>query len=306
MFIKMEKINLNTIEDLTRFQNEINNVINEHKTRKELEIMLESVPALRFCELKALFESISEKLFNTPNGGAVIKNYVKFIKESKTLKGLFSLHEAIFKTNNVANSSLFLNEALTIVSNGINKKAYQNEVHKLGEIVREGLKLVNATTEEIKHNIANVSKVSESIDYIYTNKKTLNNLNEFIDKYSTITMFINENKQDVFDAVENIASADDYMKYMNEMANTMDEDWKKRLLENICLSNLSGGSNETVFNTYKESCLTMLGNALNECEDIQTRSTFESMRDNLERKVFLEENFVNDVVNLAELEETLK
>lgn len=298
----MENINLNNIEYLTRLQIELNKVIEGHIMQREKEELLESIETLPFYKLKKLFESISDKLMDSKDGKKILKKYIKTIKESKSLKGLYSLHDAINKTNDVKDSSLFLNEALNIVSyDNVN---YMNDLKKLGGIVKEALTFAESSVESINECIKTVSDVSSSIDYLYTNKKTLNNLNEYVENYTNVTKFINENKY-VKNGGEETIDVNTFITEANELTKTLDSEWCKKLFENIFLSNISGGSNEDLFNNYKTSCLSLIDKNLNECEDIQTRSTFENMKNNLEKKMFIKENFTTDITNLAELEDTL-
>lgn len=298
----MEKLNLNTIEDLTRFQTELNRVIEEHKSQRELEDTIETVPSLSFGTMKRLFESVSECLMNDKKGKSTLKRYINTIKEDKSLRNLFSLHETIEKCTNIKHPELYLNEALNIVTNN-NLKT--NNFSALGEIVAEAVALSGLNSGEIKDIINNTPLVSESIDYLYSNKKTLNNLNEYVEHYDNVVTFIKENK--VTDEVSMVESIDgnEYLDKLNEIAKSIDDEWGKKLVENICLNNLSGLSDEHLFNTYKTSCLTLIENTINNNEDVQTRATFETMKANLERKTYLKENFNTDIVNLAELEYTL-
>ena len=298
----MTQFDLNKIENLTRLQTEINNVIESHIKQKEKESLLETIKTLPFSKLKNLFESVSDKLMDSKDGKKILKKYIKTIKESKSLKGLYSLHEAINKTNEVKDSSLFLNEALNIVSyDNIN---YRNDLKKLGNVVKEALTFADSSVESINECIKTVSEVSSSIDYLYTNKKTLNNLNEYVENYTNVSKFINENKY-VKNSGEETIDVNTFITEANELTRTLDSEWCKKLFENIFLSNISGGSNEDLFNNYKTSCLSLIDKNLNECEDIQTRSTFENMKNNLEKKSFIKENFATDIMNLAELENTL-
>ena len=298
----MTQFDLNKIENLTRLQTEINNVIESHIKQKEKESLLETIKTLPFSKLKNLFESVSDKLMDSKNGKKILKKYIKTIKESKSLKGLYSLHEAINKTNEVKDSSLFLNEALNIVSyDNIN---YRSDLKKLGDVVKEALTFADSSVESINECIKTVSDVSSSIDYLYTNKKTLNNLNEYVENYTNVSKFINENKY-VKNSGEETIDVNTFITEANELTKTLDSEWCKKLFENIFLSNISGGSNEDLFINYKTSCLSLIDKNLNECEDIQTRSTFENMKNNLEKKSFIKENFATDIMNLAELENTL-
>lgn len=298
----MTQFDLNKIENLTRLQAEINNVIESHIKQKEKESLLETIKTLPFSKLKNLFESVSDKLMDSKDGKKILKKYIRTIKESKSLKGLYSLHEAINKTNEVKDSSLFLNEALNIVSyDNIN---YGNDLKKLADVVNEALTFADSSVESINECINTVSEVSSSIDYLYTNKKSLNNLNEYVENYTNVSKFINENKY-VKNGGEETIDVNTFITEANELTKTLDSEWCKKLFENIFLSNISGGSNEDLFNNYKTSCLSLIDKNLNECEDIQTRSTFENMKNHLEKKSFIKENFATDIMNLAELENTL-
>ena len=245
-------------------------------------------------------------MLNSKKGNTLLKKYVTTIKESESLRKLFSLHETVSKTKNITNSSLFLNEALSIVTTKSKKDSFNEDKSKLSDIVVEALQLVNTSVDDINNALAKTTNVSESLDYLYTNKKTLKNLNEYVEKYSTVSTFINENKcESVEDSDSNMTDGK-FLESFNQLASGLDSDWKKKLVENVVLNGLCGRDDSYIFEMYKTSCLEMIENTLNDCDDIETRSTFENMKHGLEKKTYIKENLTNDIIKLAELEDTLK
>lgn len=158
--------------DIENTQNNISSLYGENKN---------------FGIIHKVFESNSPELYKSKSGRKVIASYIKTIKEDKNLLSQFQLYNTLYNVHDLADSEKFVNEALSIIPN-----------LKLNDVLESNQKLIdiiqkNNLNEEIEID-DKTENLFESIEYVITNKKTFKTLAGDINATSNITSFINENK----------------------------------------------------------------------------------------------------------------
>jgi hypothetical protein len=78
------------------------------------------------------------------------------------------------------------------------------------------------------------------------------------------------------------------------------------VIEKIVLCNISNGNKETLFEEYKSKCIGLIEETLGD-EDItlETKSRLSTMKGQLSEKMYKEETANEDILKLANLENTL-
>ena len=79
----MSKLNLNTKDGLKRLMNEMNSVLEKRIKTVELNESIDNVDNISFLECKQIFESISDKLYETKEGQKIIANNLLPILKNK-------------------------------------------------------------------------------------------------------------------------------------------------------------------------------------------------------------------------------
>lgn len=288
---------------LQKFKEEIVKVLDEHIEKNKLNETIENVSTLEFGKIIALYEAISDKLLDTKNGSKIVKNYIKTIKECEDLKNIYSIYNFINNGVN-ENQEVCLNEAFSCVGS-INKKNYTKKLNELGHIVSEGLKIVNLNRSEIENIVSNVNTIYEDVDYLLFNKKTLKNVNEHISRKKNIVNFLKENKKNNNIVVEENASNKDLLEKINEEIGEIEEEWLKKLFEDVTFNNLSNNKPLVLFEKYKTECLSKINEILENTPDVYSKSKMLTMKESLENKNYKEESFHDDMIKLAELKNTL-
>lgn len=302
----MKSIDLNNINDLTLFKNELNKTIDNLITSKSLNEKIENIKDLGFTDLINLYESVSDKIIDTKEGKKITKKYVNLLKESKTLNSAFALSKFIFSGVKSENSEMLLNEAINLHKENINKE-YVNDLKKLGNIVSDAVRESKINESDISDIINNKHSVCNSLDYILFNKKNMKNLNEYVNNLSNVTKFINENvSNEPSDSIDSINSLSEMVNSINKETSFISEQWQKDLIDSITCNNVAGLTNDVLFEDYKKDCLNLLDNIINaENIDIETKSKMGTLKEGLSLKMYGNNDFYKDIVNLAELKNTL-
>lgn len=297
----MKDLNLNTVDGLTKLMNEMNNVFNNKIKAAELNEAINNIDNISFIECRQLFESISDRLYDLKAGSKVIAKYIKTIKESKELQRLYICSDILKGNYHTQNPSLLVNETTSLM-NKINRKKLNEDLSKLKKVLKEGLKEINVTVEEINSAINENKEINHDITFILCENKKPSNIVDYTNAMNNVVTFVSENVKEITESTENVG--------INDVEKIMDNDlelWENAAIEKIVISNLSGGDKKNIFEDYKSRCMNLISELL-EDEDSQTitKSQLFSMKEGLEKKEYHGETANDDILKLAQLEHTLQ
>lgn len=296
----MKKTVLNTAEELRFFQEKLNKKINEHIEKVNLEEKINDIKNLPFSKLKTLFENISPNLFNTKEGKNVIKKYLKTIKENKELKAIYTFNEVLKEDNTSNDPTAYLMVATSLSST--DKKALNEGMKKLANIVSEGLRLSNISVNDLNEILEEKNELSEAIDYFATHKQTIKNLNEWANKVKVINDYIKGKEINNSTISETTNSKKEILKSLEENINQEGmSDWEKNVVSDITLLNLSKGNKSDLFEEYKTKCINSINESMKKDIDVETKSKLSLMEEQIKGKKYNEETFINDLLKLSEL-----
>lgn len=300
------KSNINEIDTLEKVRNEFNRLVAEKIETHKYNDVLENINTLGLGKIRNLYESISDIMLESDNGIKIMRKYVKTIKENKDLKKVFSFYDFIDKLNVDTDSRWnYINEGLKCLEN-IDKHSFKMGVKELGNIVSEGVKTSNIARSTIEECINSTNNVYESVDFLILEKPTLKNINERIDAKRVIDSFLDNKTIIVKESCTNDKTNKELISEINEELSEINESWMKELIENITLNNLSNKDNKILFENYKNDCLMIIENIINNNDEIEDKSKMFSLKEKLGVKEYNADSFNNDIINLAELKSTLK
>lgn len=299
---------INNIETLSKFQNELNNIINREIGMIQLHETVESIPNLPFYKMVSLFESIEHKMLDSKKGKSLLKKYIKTIKESKDLKSLYELrkflHEGItIELNETVGSDALLKELIKCYET-VDFKNLDENTNKLGKIISEAVTECACSKDEILNILNNDDIILESFGYVVTNKKSLKNISEYMTKFAKVSNFLSENVKTSVVLDENF-DAKNVSSDINEAINDASEKWERDLAEKVTLFTLSNRNMSELFEEYKNDCLNKINEIIEDTTDITGKSRFTTMKENLEKKSYDISRFSDDISVLAELKNTL-
>lgn len=274
--------------DIENTQNNISSLYGENKN---------------FGIIHKVFESNSPELYKSKRGRKVIASYIKTIKEDKNLLSQFQLYNTLYNVHDLADSGKFVNEALSIIPNlKLNDVLVSNQ--KLIDIIQK-----NNLNEEVEID-DRTENLFESIEYVITNKKNFKTLAGYINATSNIISFINENKNNnsnLIDENQNIdITLDRFLHEMEEKyGNVLTEEEKTFVQELVdAKSDAKTEKQKNIFVKCKNEALEAINNVLKEAEG-NTKEKLLSIKERVLNREFNESSLVKDVAEMLEIKDTL-
>ena len=301
MSLRVEEIN-----NLELVRNEFNRLVNEQIETHRYNDVLENINTLGLGKIRNLYENISDTMLESDNGVKVMRKYVKTIKENKDLKKVFSFYNFIDNLDVDSDSRwTYITEGLKYLD-GIDKRNYKKGVKELGNIVSEGVKISNISRSVIEDCINNTNNVYESVDFLVLEKPTLKNINEQVIAKNSILNFLDSKIVVVKESYDSDKTNKELISEINDEISEINESWMKELIEDITLNNLANKDNKILFENYKNDCLMIFENIINNNDEIEDKSKMFSLKEKLGVKEYNADSFNNDIINLAEFKSTLK
>lgn len=245
-----------------------------------------------FGGAKSLFESIAPSLMSKKGGKGLINNYVKIIKENKSLRTIYSLCEGVNKNNDSDSKKVYIVEALSL-SKPVNTNEYIKGVKDIMNIINESFNLLG--DDYILENISFDTKsnsIGESLMYLSSTKKTLKNLNEYMKHIDNVSEIVSESKTDGLDI--NLP-LDKIVNEIKENGNGLN-----------VLQLFDTDNKEELFNEAKANCLKTITSYKEFSSDGDVVDRLSKMEKKLNEKKYTFETFTKDMLYMTELQEVLK
>ena len=299
----MKKNIIKDSNDLIKLKESFNKAFDSQIRAKQIEERVSNLNKLGFGEIKSLFEGISDKLFDAHKD--CVANYIKTIRENKELKTLYVLFENALKPAHVNDASLLVS-SMVAISEGIDKKSLKEGIKRLQAILKEAVVKSNITAYEFDALLNENKEINESLSYILTNKKTASNLFEHTNKVHNVVSYINENmtSDNVVDGKANDKSKTELVNDLNE-AISCDTPWETEAIRDLTLCYLSESNSEELFNKYKDDCISLLNEKIEDTDSMEEGIRFSTMKESLSKKEFDKSKLKESILTLAELKYTL-
>ena len=297
----MKKDIIKNSSDLIKLKESFNKSFDKQIKVYKLQEKISNFDALNFGEVKALFEGVSDKLFD--NHKDCVAKYIKTIKENKDLKTLYVLFENALKPSRVDDVNQLVS-SMVAISESLDKKSLNEGLNNLRTILKESVLNASVTSEDIDFILNENKEINDSLSYILTNKKTAKNLFEHTNKTSSVVRYINENMTDEAVISEDAKSNNELINDLNE-AISCGTQWETDAIRDLTLCYLSESSSEELFNNYKNECLSLLEEKISDADTLEEGVRFSSMKESLSKKQYDKDKLKESILTLAELKHTL-
>lgn len=292
---------ITNIETLKSMREEFNNICEAQEKHLQAIEEAKAIDNTSFLFIKESFDNLSENLFKSKEGRKVINRYINEHKNNKDLQKLFFVYENISKANKDLNVDDLLSEMKKMIGN-INETKINKGVNNLSKLLKEAYVIVGTESSNLlsKHN----DKVlDESVKYVVTNSKKLDNLTHYSMCVNEIKKHINKNEISgpVFE--NTILKPEDVIKEFNEKYS--EETLGKENYE-LFLEIKNAEDKSQVFEKYKNDCLKTLDEAINSNQDQVTCNQLYEFKTRITRKEYNPETIGTDVANFIELQNTVK
>ena len=240
-----------------------------------------------------VFEQNIENLWDTKDGKKIIKECYNLIKSNKVLNEQFKIYDMFEKAQNVEDVKDFVNEASNIIKT-FDKKLVMENNEKLIKFIRD------KKLDEYVDIPEETENLYEAIEYIVLNKKTYDNVNDFVKAQNVITEHIIKNQKN--NIVENKLTSAEFENKIEEVEKEITENInqeEKTLLDRF-LTNKKQNKKE-VFENYKRKTLRKIREMIENSED-SDKSQWNKIYENVSSKNF-SENMSENIANCAEMME---
>lgn len=295
----MEKGNKEiTIEGLSKLKESVGKSLDSRIESMRIDEELSRIASYPLGKLNFILEGISDRLSDSEKGSKLIATYVKAMKDDKALKEAYTIGSKLVHPKRNADSYIYLTESLKMT-----KKPSKKSLDSIRNIVSECVKEAKISSKELSDLLENYDKsIVKSVDFIMENKPTPYNVDVVVNEMSAVLSHINESRNN--GTVEKSKDIKKDEKELDESYEKLDE-FEKKVVYDVCLSEAKHTSKEELFNEYKNGCLSVLSEAM-DGKGVDDKAAFESMKAGLEKKMFNESTLVEDLLKMAELSDMIK
>ena len=240
-----------------------------------------------------VFEQNIENLLETKNGKKIIKECYDLIKTNKVLNEQFKIYDMFEKAQNVDDVKDFVNEASNIVKT-FDKNIVKENNEKLIKFIRD------KKLDEYVDIPEETENLYEAIEYIVLNKKTYDNVNDFVKAQNVITEHITKNQKN--NIVENKITSVEFENKIEEIENEINEkinQEEKTLLDRFLTTKKQ--NKKEVFENYKKKTLKKIKEMIENSED-SDKVQWDKIYENISSKNF-SESMSENITNCAEMME---
>ena len=238
-----------------------------------------------------VFEQNIENLWDTKDGKKIVKECYNLIKSNKVLNEQFKIYDIFEKAQNVEDVKDFVNEASNIIKT-FDKKLVMENNEKLIKFIRD------KKLDEYVDIPEETENLYEAIEYIVLNKKTYNNVNDFVKAQNVITEHISKNQKNHI--VENKLTSTEFENKIEEVENEINEKInqdEKTLLDSFLTTKKQ--NKKEVFENYKRKTLRKIKEMIESSED-SDKVQWNEIYENVSSKNF-SESMSENITNCAEM-----
>lgn len=240
-----------------------------------------------------VFEQNIENLLETKNGKKTIKECYDLIKTNKVLNEQFKIYDMFEKAQNVDNAKEYVNEASNIIKS-LDKKLVVENNEKLIKFIRD------KKLDEYVDIPEEIENLYEAIEYIVLNKKTYDNVNDFVKAQNVITEHIIKNQKN--NIIESKLTSSEFENKIEEIEKEINENInqeEKTLLDRFLTTRKQ--NKKEVFENYKKKTLRKIKEMIENSED-SDKAQWDKIYENVSSKNFSEDMSEN-ITNCAEMME---
>lgn len=301
----MKKLNLDKTSDLLKLKESLNKTIDNMIANKELNEKINSISNLSFQEYKSLFEAVMPDLCNNANGKKIIASYVKLIRENKAINTIYKVLErsGISENYDVKDACYVISEAI----NHINRKELSDGEKKMYEIYKEAIaNSKNISGTLIDEVLSENKSINDAIKYFVKDNKNnaIDKLNENLKNMRVLREFIESKPVKESSNETGEKTNEELISEYNNILESSESETEKKIVNDVFMCGLTGGSKESLFESYKNECIKAIDD--NDCgEDIEKKTRLHGIKKQLESKKYNEETLKEDLQKLLELKNAL-
>lgn len=249
-----------------------------------------------FGLIYSIVEANVPKWFVNKKKSKAIGEIKKLISENKVLKKQFDVYNTLRSVNENIDVVEYMNTVLEQTP-VFTKKELQENNQKLIDLVHKykGNELIEISDED--------AQLYESIEYILTHKKTLNNLNECLACKGVIVDYLKEhvektssNNTDI-DGIFNSTVSQTQKMYEN-----LNDD-ERALVENMAKY---GNDTESAFNGIKKEVSDCLSESLLNSDNYEEKERWKNVLEQINEMTYKEADGIDNIIKLYQIKNTIQ
>ena len=262
---------------------------------------------MNFGTLKDIFldKLIESHTSDEKTGKSLYKNFLKILKESKTLKTAFVVYKNIegktIKSEALAND--YLKENISFLNNFRGEKSLTEQSKKLLDLLEKN----NIDLKDIK-----TKKIHESLENLITTKKSISTIDRIQESKNNLVSWLMSDKLVVNESDDKKYVRDniDPKKFLDIAVNKFNEKYKDSLSEEevvilkVLRKNNEESTKELVGKLVKET-VTLINNHLNNNNSTNIKEKLLETNDVVYKMAEENNNFSDKVLKLYELKKNL-
>lgn len=217
----------------------------------------------------------------------------KQIKKNKKLNEQFKVFNAFTNPQNVNNANEYVNEVLSLTS-----KLSQTDLNETND------KLINFIEKQNINEMIDISdeemSLFESINFVLTNKKNFNNINEYIEHKNRIIDFVEKNNVHSHSTHNIDEQVNTNITSLEEKYNLILNEDEKQFISD-CLVN---PMKEDYFNENKQTLISLIEERINSTNN-DNREQWIELKRQINESVFNINTFMTDVAKIIEIQNKL-
>lgn len=239
-----------------------------------------------------VIESNVKHLLESKEGVKSLRKICKTIKGNKILHEQFKAYNNLQPSHRVNNVAEYINEAISL-SPSFDKALVKETNEKLIKLMKD------EKLDEMVDIDENKLDLFESIEYVTMNKKSLSN----IDEYVNATNIIKESIEKLPMKDKGNMTIKDYSNEVEKISESLGNDLNADEIKLI--KEVSIGNGENYFNECKENTLNKLDEMMQRESDLETKSRLSQIFEKINGKSYVKENAIVDISEMLEIQSTI-
>lgn len=239
-----------------------------------------------------VFEQNIDKIYQDEKKKHIIKEAYDLIKGDKLLNEQFKIYDMFEKTVDTENVKDFVNEAINLIKQ-FDKKQIKESNEKLIKLIKDN------NLDEYVSIPDDIENLYEAIEYVILNKKTFDNVNDFIKAQNVIVEHIENNQKNTINENKEKFSFDTFQKELDKQENELNENInedEKKLLDMFTNPNTN---KKSVFENYKSQTLKKIKGAMQISEE-NDKEAWNRVYESVNSKTY-SDKMTQNIVNCAEM-----
>lgn len=240
-----------------------------------------------------IFEDVLPSVFVSKP--SLMKEWMNIIKEDVNLLSQFQFYKALENCSSSNDIKEYVNESLDLVRSGINVKTLSKSNNKLNQFLKE---------HDIKpssHIPQDMLNLFESCDFLFKNKKKLNNLNVITEHLAVVSDYTSK----VIKESVNNNTISSLLEKVEASSNLLNEEEQNLVMSILdCKAKDGEQKKRKLYDKFKTECIKSIDKLLENAEHDDSEG-LKNIKEQLIKQEFCSETLVADIAKLLEIRDIL-